>query len=111
MTPELGVGPLPPIMKPMPVPPYLNEAFELLSRAYPSGVPAADYESLLLLAAEELSEGNLGIVIAELTGGDPVVVMNDAAAAQSVRRPSQMDVARVRAHLAANGWPQGPSPL
>jgi hypothetical protein len=94
----------------MPVPPYLDEAFELLRRAYPSGVPAADYESLLLVAAEELSEGNLGIVIAELTGGDPVVVVNDAAATHSVRRPGEVDLQRVRTHLAANGWPQALSP-
>jgi hypothetical protein len=69
-----------------------------------------DYESLLLVVSEEMSEEALGIAIAELTGGEPIVVVNDAAAAHSVRRPADVDLRRVRAHLATNGWPQELSP-
>jgi hypothetical protein len=68
-------------------------------------VPGSDYDSLLLVVSEVVGEENLGVLIAELTRGNPIDVVNDAAAVHSVRRPGDVDIKRVRAHLAANGWP------
>ena len=87
------------------IPTYLKDAFHLLRRAYPAGVPGSDYDSLLLVVSEVVGEENLGVLIAELTRGNPIDVVNDAAAVHSVRRPGDVDIKRVRAHLAANGWP------
>jgi len=65
-----------------------------LKRAYPDGVPRDDYYSLLLVLREELAERNIGILGAELIGGEPIVVENDAVAAPALGRPRDADVER-----------------
>ena len=81
----------------------LQEVLDLLQQAFPAGVPEGDYMPLLVVLQDILCEENLGIVVAELVDGERVVVVNDAGAAVSDRRPKREDVERVRAVLEANG--------
>jgi hypothetical protein len=82
----------------------LDEPLAILRRAYPVGVPEEDYLPLLAELSEDMSEENVGIVVAELIDGERVVVANDAAAAQSISRPDRTARERVRARLVAAGW-------
>jgi hypothetical protein len=81
----------------------LRPVLVLLQRAYPDGLPREDYFPLLVALGDSLSERNLARVVAEFTGGEAVVVDNDAAAAHSIRPPVRSDVTRVRALLDAYG--------
>jgi hypothetical protein len=81
----------------------LRPVLALLRQAYPSGLPKEDYFPLLVVLQDLCSERNLAPVVAEFTGGEPVVVDNDAAAAQGYRKPARADVLRVRAALDAHG--------
>ncbi len=85
----------------------LQESLAILRRAYPAGVPDDDYLPLLAELSEEMSEENVGIVVAELDDAERTVVANDAAAARSVRRPERDSRDRVRSRLAAAGWRSG----
>jgi len=87
----------------MQLPPYLQTTLTTLQRIYPQGVPEGDYLALLVALHDLLSDRNLAAVVAELIDGETVVVANDAAAAQSIRRPKTEDVKRIRAVLAENG--------
>lgn len=82
----------------------LEEPMAVLRRAYPAGVPDDEYLPLLAELTEDMSEENVSIVVAELVEGERVVVANDAAAAQSISRPSRGARERVRARLAEAGW-------
>ena len=82
----------------------LREVLEQLRRAYPGGVPEDDYMALLAVLADDMSEENVAIVVAELIDGEIVVVANDAAAAKSVRVPAPAVRARVRSALESAGW-------
>jgi hypothetical protein len=81
----------------------LRPVLALLQRAYPGGVPRQDYWALLVVLGDLMSERNLAAVVAEFIDGETVVVANDAAAADSIRRPARHDVTRVRAVLDAHG--------
>jgi hypothetical protein len=81
----------------------LRPALAVLQRTYPDGVPRQDYLAVLVVLGDLLAEENLALVVAEFTDDETVVVANDAAAAQSVNRPSEQDVTRVRAALEAHG--------
>jgi hypothetical protein len=81
----------------------LRPALAVLQRTYPDGVPQQDYLAVLVVLGDLLAEENLALVVAEFTDDETVVVANDAAAAQSVNRPSKQDVTRVRAALEAHG--------
>ncbi len=74
----------------------------VLQRTYPDGVPKQDYRPMLIVLGDLLSARNLAQVVAEFTGGEAVVVDNDAAAAISINPPRQ-ERARVRAALEAHG--------
>ena len=87
----------------MALPSHLEPDLTTLRRAYPDGVPATDYLPLLVVLGRQFSARHLAALVAELTGGDPVVVDNDAAAAAGYRRPSCVEIERVRRHLLAHG--------
>jgi hypothetical protein len=85
--------------------PHLRYELEVLRRAYPDGVPDDDYLPLLVVLWPDFSDRNLAAVVAELIGGEPAIVSNDAAAAVAGRRrPSPQDVDRVRELLASAGY-------
>jgi hypothetical protein len=64
--------------------------------------------ALLAVLSDDMSERNLAIVVAELMGSEGAVVANDAAAAQSVRKPAPAVRARVRSALESVGWHPDP---
>lgn len=88
----------------MNLPPVLEELLGVLRDAFPHGVPAEDYFPLLAVLAEDMSERSLAALVAELVDGETVVISNDAAAAQSNKRPSSADRASMRHRLIAAGW-------
>ena len=77
----------------------------MLRAAYPEGLlPNEEYRALLVVLQEDLPEYPLGQVVAEFMNEEAVVVINDAAAAASILRPTEDEVQRVRLKLVANGW-------
>jgi hypothetical protein len=89
------------------VPDYLAPSLGVLRRAYPDRVPDEDYFPLLAVLTEYVSAENLALVVGELTGEDPIVVENDAAATASSRAPRAKEVERVRRYIVACGWDEG----
>jgi hypothetical protein len=81
----------------------LRPVLALLRQAYPDGLAQEDYWPLLVVLGDVMYDENLALVVAEFTGGEPVVVDNDAAAAHSINPPQPRDRARVRAALEAHG--------
>ena len=87
------------------VPESLLSTCNMLCLAYPSGIPDSDYFPLLSILAEDMSERAIGHVI-EICGFRPdrIIVGNDVAKALSVCRPTESEIARVRAHLGQAGY-------
>jgi sirohydrochlorin ferrochelatase len=79
-----------------------------LRAGYPEGVPAVDYMPLFALLGTHLTEDEVHAIADELTAhGDEQSVEAIHAAINAVTQetPLDGDIARVRAHLAAGGWP------
>ncbi|HVX45017.1 MAG TPA: DUF3349 domain-containing protein [Mycobacteriales bacterium] len=92
----------------MAVPPLLNSIIGWLRAGYPEGVPDNDYVPLFALLASTLTDAEVNAIADELAGGStPSSAQAIRDAIESVTRsvPQESDVARVRAHLAAGGWP------
>jgi len=85
------------------VPKYLQPELAVLRRAYPGGVPPGDYLPLLAVLREDLSARNLAHVVGELTGKEPDVVENAAAAAMPLRRVDATEIHRVRHLIGTSG--------
>ena len=92
----------------MPLPPLLTSIVTWLRAGYPDGVPQRDYIPLFALLASQLTDVEMKEIAEEL------VSSSDPASQQSIRDaiemvthevPNDADVARVRSHLAAGGWP------
>ena len=82
-----------------------------LRAGYPEGVPQHDYQPLFALLRRQLSPEEISLVAQELNAS------GDADTADAIRtaielvtpvEPTDVDIARVRAHLAAGGWPLAP---
>ena len=86
-----------------------------LRAGYPDGVPERDYVPLFALLGSKLSEEDVNAVAEALaSSGTPesAQAIHDAIAAVTRSRPLDVDIARVRARLAAGGWPlAGPEQL
>jgi hypothetical protein len=91
-------------MRPKALPEPLMEVLELLQRAYPDGLPRADYLPLLAVLQVDMSEENLSRVVAEFLDDETLVIANDAAKAASVSTPRREEIGRVRSRLEAAGW-------
>src|SRR5882762_6690455 len=93
----------------MALPPFLSSIIGWLRAGYPEGVPQTDYIPLFALLASQLTDDEVSAVADELseTSGDPSSgqAIRDAIAAVTQGEPSDADVARVKARLAAGGWP------
>ena len=92
----------------MALPPVLSSIIGWLRAGYPEGVPERDYIPLFALLASQLTDADAAVIADELAGA------SDQASADAIRtaigavthdRPLDSDVARVRASLAAGGWP------
>ena len=86
----------------------LQSIVDYLRAGYPEGVPEQDYVPLFALLRRQLSDDELATVAGELvrTGRVP----SRERIEETIRRlttvvPADADVARVRAQLAAGGWP------
>jgi hypothetical protein len=92
----------------VPLPPILGSVIGWLREGYPEGVPERDYIPLFALLARELSEDEAKAIADELAqDADPTSAqaIRDAITSATSQQPSDGDVARVRSHLAAGGWP------
>ena len=92
----------------MPLPESLRAVIGWLHAGYPEGVPDRDYIPLIALLSNQLNDEEVGAIADELTNS------GDATSASAIRaaiveyarvQPTQADVARVSARLAAGGWP------
>jgi hypothetical protein len=92
----------------MALPPLLSKIIEWLRAGYPEGVPDVDYIPLFALLGSQLTNGEVAEIADELAGeSDPssAEAIRKAIAAVTHHPPHDSDVARVRARLAAGGWP------
>ncbi|MGK8485512.1 DUF3349 domain-containing protein [Nocardia asiatica] len=91
------------------MPPFLNAIIGWLRVGYPDGVPDSDYIPLLALLRRRLSDEEVARIAAALTGSGGTDI--DATDIQVMitkitnAMPSEADVARVRARVEANAWP------
>lgn len=95
----------------MPLPPFLATVLGWLRAGYPAGVPETDYIPLFALLGSHLTETEVEEIADELalTGdADSLDAMKQAIRAVTREKPGDSDVARVRARLAAGGWPLSP---
>ena len=92
----------------MALPPFLSSVTGWLRAGYPEGVPDVDYIPLFALLGSELTDADINAITDELAAtGDPATAqgIRDVIARASNEKPLDVDVARVRARLAAGGWP------
>jgi hypothetical protein len=88
--------------------PVLRSVVDRLRAGYPEGVPHVDYIPLFALLASQLTDADITAVADELASEtDPASADAIRAALEEVthHKPLDVDVARVRARLAAGGWP------
>lgn len=92
----------------MALPPFLNSIVGWLRAGYPEGVPDVDYVPLFALLGSQLTDDEVRAIAAELEAStDPSSAeeIKQAIATVTQHKPSDSDIARVRARLAAGGWP------
>jgi hypothetical protein len=95
----------------MPMPAVVQRIISWLRAGYPEGVPEHDYIPLLALLGRHFSQDDIIAVASELiatgeleTAVDPSAAVSDAIAALTDSPASEIDIARVRAHLESVGW-------
>lgn len=92
----------------MPLPPFLAAVVGWLRAGYPEGVPEVDYIPLFALLGSQLTESEVSDIADELaSAGDLATAeaIKKAITAVTQHKPQESDIARVRARLAAGGWP------
>jgi hypothetical protein len=92
----------------MDTPPVVARIVGWLRAGYPEGVPQHDYMPLFALLGTELTNDEVTLIADELAfaaAPESAEAIKTAIAAVTNAKPSDADVARVRAHLAAGGWP------
>jgi Protein of unknown function (DUF3349) len=85
-----------------------------LRAGYPEGVPEHDYIPLFALLGNQLGADELTLIADDLAfSSDPesAEAIKKAIVAITHTRASDADIARVRSHLAAGGWPLATPPL
>jgi hypothetical protein len=95
----------------MALPSLLRQIVGWLRAGYPEGVPSVDYIPLFALLGSQLTADEVKTIAAELENStDPDSAEAIRAAIKDVTRirPGEADIARVRARLAAGGWPLAP---
>ena len=95
----------------MPLPYVLQLVVSWLRAGYPDGVPATDYVPLFAVLGSQLTDVEMLAIADELVGEsdpDSATVIKRAINEVTHQKPTDADVNRVRAHLAAGGWPLAP---
>ena len=90
------------------MPTFLSDILGWLRAGYPDGVPERDYIPLFALLGRHLTDDEVTQVAEQLAQAeDPHSRHAIQAAINSVtnQSPHDSDINRVRAHLAAGGWP------
>ncbi len=92
----------------MALPPLLSSIIGWLRAGYPEGLPQQDYLPLVALLGSQLTSDDVTAIADELAdSGDPATAESIRAAIARTANvtPDDNDIARVRARLAAGGWP------
>jgi hypothetical protein len=92
----------------MAYPPFLEKIIGWLRAGYPAGVPEVDYVPLFAILGYHLSNDEVAAIADELAAStDPssADAIKHAITAVTNTRPLESDIDRVRARLAAGGWP------
>ena len=92
----------------MAIPPVVSKIVGWLRAGYPEGVPQHDYMPIFALLGTQLTNDEVTLIADELAfSADPASAEAIKAAITAVTdtKPTDADLARVRAHLAAGGWP------
>jgi hypothetical protein len=95
----------------MALPGFLRSIIGWLRAGYPDGVPAVDYIPLFALLGSQLADDEVHAIANELAStSDPASAqaIHQAIRAVTHAHPKESDIARVRARLAAGGWPLAP---
>jgi hypothetical protein len=89
-------------------PPFLDKVIGWLRAGYPAGVPDVDYIPLFAILGYHLSNDEVAVIADELAAStDPASAdeIKQAITAVTSTKPLDSDIDRVRARLAAGGWP------
>ena len=92
----------------MEMPAVLSSIISWLRAGYPEGVPNVDYVPLFALLGSQLSEADVAAIAEDLaSSADPDSAEAIRSAIKTVTHDaaSDADIARVKARLAAGGWP------
>jgi hypothetical protein len=92
----------------MALPPFLGAVIGWLRAGYPEGVPDVDYIPLFALLGSQLTDAEVKAIAQELEDSskpESAEAVRRAIANVTSQTPNDADVARVRARLAAGGWP------
>ena len=92
----------------MPLSSYVHSILNWVRAGYPEGLPAKDYIPLFALLGTQVTPQDLNDIADQLaTESDPQSAAAIKSAITEVMnvKPSDADVARVRARLAEGGWP------
>ncbi|MGD0064190.1 MAG: DUF3349 domain-containing protein [Streptosporangiaceae bacterium] len=92
----------------MALPPILSTVISWLRAGYPEGVPDVDYIPLFALLGSQLTDSEVSAIADELaneSNPESAESIRHAIKAVTSQQPKDSDVARVRARLAAGGWP------
>ena len=86
---------------------FLNSVISWLRAGYPEGIPPTDTFALLALLTRRLSNDEVKLVAQELIQRNQFDKIDIGVLISKLtdELPSEEDVERVRARLAANGWP------
>ncbi|HEX3956496.1 MAG TPA: DUF3349 domain-containing protein [Trebonia sp.] len=92
----------------MALPAFLAKIVSWLRAGYPDGVPEHDYIPLFALLGSQLTDDEVKLIADELASSsapDSAEEIRKAISAIKGTAVSDSDIARVRSHLAAGGWP------
>ena len=87
---------------------FLNNIVNWLRAGYPEGVPQQDYQPLFALLGSQLTNDEVTLIASDLeTSADSqsAEAIKQAIANITHTPVHDADIARVRSHLAAGGWP------
>lgn len=98
----------------MTLPHFLAKIIGWLRAGYPEGVPDHDYIPLFALLGTHLTDNEVTLIADELSfSSDPesaTAIKKAISAVTNNHNACEADINRVRAHLAAGGWPLSDPP-
>lgn len=86
------------------VSPYLLSTYRLINCTFPDGIESEAYFPLLALLYDEMSDRNLAEIVAECTGKDYSVVLNDVYRVKYTNVPEPEAIDKVRRRLLPCGY-------